>query len=173
MCRVFTFSSHFFYSHLPSHNHNLNAATTLGNSIGSKVLRGLSDLVALPVYFATSTISSALASETLSSTGVGLGHENRHPYMQMNSILYCSERCSTNLALSGCGCELLNGYCKVVISGNETITPTSVVISNLEIAPTANIHVDVFQTSVLTVEKSASLAGRVGGLLFGVDYIYF
>jgi hypothetical protein len=163
-------------SHLPSHNHHLNAATTLidvGGSLSGKALRGLSNLLALPVYFATSTISSALATESMLSTGIGLSHENRHPYVQMGSVLYCSEQCSTNLVVSGCGCDLVSGNCKVVVSGNETITPTSVVNSNLEITPIGSIQVDVFGSSVLLVQKKATLAGTVCNFLFSVQmYAY-
>jgi microcystin-dependent protein len=151
---------------IPSHNHHLNAATSVidllpGVGLSGKALRGLSNVVSLPAYLATSTASLTMAAEAILESGLGMAHENRHPFVRMDTVLHCDERCSTNLVVSGCGCDLQNGYCNVVVSANETLTPTSTVDSYLIVLSTGTMVVDVFGLCVLQVSKSASLAGKV------------
>jgi microcystin-dependent protein len=114
------------------------------------------------VYGPSGPLSSGLAVDALVSTLSG-PHENMHPFLTMDVILFTSEVCNASLAGSVCNCDLLTGVCAagttgsapIVISGN-TSYPGDVVL-----APSSIVVVNVAGGASLTVNGTVTVNGAL------------
>jgi microcystin-dependent protein len=120
------------------------------------------------VYGPSGPLPSGLAVDALVSTLSG-PHENMHPFLTMDVILFTSEVCTASLSGSVCNCDLMTGVCTVgtsgsapiVISGN-TSYPGDVVL-----APSSTVVVNVAGGASLTVNGTVTVNGALTILASG------
>lgn len=73
-------------SQIPSHKHDLRATNNLGNS-NTPYTNILANTGDFDSEYSTSSPNTVMSADAISSTGGGLSHENRQPYLSINYII--------------------------------------------------------------------------------------
>jgi microcystin-dependent protein len=144
-------------SELPLHQHDLigtsaftdrvfGASSVFGNTVGEFVYASPSGL-------------SQLSPLAVTNVGSGLEHDNMQPFFVADTILYCSEVCSTTLNNTECVCDLLTGNCVIQpIAAVITVSHAVSLIGNLVLRSNLVI-VNTAVGGKVSIQGTVSIAG--------------
>jgi microcystin-dependent protein len=150
---------------IPSHDHVIVAAdcTAVINTLSPASKFGPLN----NAYGAAFSLTAMAAGSIVSSPSAP--HENMHPYVAMDVILFVNDTCNPTMPGSVCNCDLLTGVCAagttgsvpIVISGNTSYAGDVVMV------PTSNLVVNIAAGASLTVGGTAKLNGTLTLLAAG------